>query len=59
MGLSATMQREPEATRQLRMTAFGVCAKVGVLIPYSRLQESEEAQSSISLQWPGMTRGKR
>jgi len=44
MGLSAALQSEPEATRQLRMTAFGAGTQVGVLLPYSRLQESEADQ---------------
>lgn len=41
MALSTALSREPERTRDLYMTAFGVGAQVGVLLPYSRLHESE------------------
>lgn len=36
----ATLNKNPQ-TRALFMTAYGVGANVGVLLPYSRLQESE------------------
>jgi predicted Zn-dependent protease len=39
--LSAALASEPETTQQLWMTAFGVGAQVGVLLPFSRTQESE------------------
>ena len=39
--LSTALSQRPEATRQLFMAAFGAGAQVGVLLPYSRLQESE------------------
>ncbi|MBE0596361.1 MAG: M48 family metallopeptidase [Desulfuromonadales bacterium] len=39
--LSAAMQNQPQATQQLLMTAFGAGAQVGVLLPFSRLQEAE------------------
>jgi predicted Zn-dependent protease len=39
--LSAAVAKEPRTTQQLWMTAFGVGAQVGVLLPYSRTQESE------------------
>jgi predicted Zn-dependent protease len=39
--LSVAVQKEPETTQQLWMTAFGVGAQVGVLLPYGRTQESE------------------
>lgn len=41
MGLQAALQNEPELTQQLAMTAFGVGAQVGVMLPFSRLHESE------------------
>lgn len=39
--LAVAVQKEPETTQQLWMTAFGVGAQVGVLLPYGRTQESE------------------
>lgn len=39
--LSTAMQNKPEATKQLWMTAFNVGTQYGVLLPYSRMQESE------------------
>jgi predicted Zn-dependent protease len=39
--LSVAVAKEPAQTQQLWMTAFGVGAEVGVLLPYSRTQESE------------------
>lgn len=39
--LSVALQKNPAQTRELWMKAFGVGAEVGVLLPYSRLQESE------------------
>jgi predicted Zn-dependent protease len=41
MALSAALDQKPETTRQLALVAFGVGAQVGVLLPYSRLHESE------------------
>jgi predicted Zn-dependent protease len=41
MALSEALKNKPEQTQQLWMAAFGVGAQVGVLLPYSRLQESE------------------
>lgn len=41
MSLSQALSHKPQATRQLWMTAFGLGAQVGFLLPYSRLQESE------------------
>jgi predicted Zn-dependent protease len=41
MALSAALSQYPEQTRQLFMTAYGVGSQVGVLLPYSRVQESE------------------
>lgn len=39
--LSVALSQKPAQTRQLFMTAFGMGAQVGFLLPYSRLQESE------------------
>jgi predicted Zn-dependent protease len=41
MALSKALEEKPEKTQQLWLTAFGLGAQVGVLLPYSRLQESE------------------
>jgi predicted Zn-dependent protease len=41
MALSVALSSEPQQTRQLFMQAYGLGAQVGVLLPYSRLQESE------------------
>ncbi len=41
MALQTALQKEPELTQQLAMTAFGIGAQVGVLLPFSRLHESE------------------
>lgn len=39
--LSVALAQKPAATRELWMTAFGAGATYGVLLPYSRVQESE------------------
>ncbi|MDD5070563.1 MAG: M48 family metallopeptidase [Candidatus Omnitrophica bacterium] len=39
--LSSALKKEPEKTKQLWMTAFGLGAQYGVLLPYSRLHETE------------------
>jgi predicted Zn-dependent protease len=41
MALSAAISSQPQMTQELAMAAFGAGASVGVLLPYSRLQESE------------------
>jgi len=41
MALAVALSSEPQETRALAMTAFGVGTAVGVLMPYSRLHESE------------------
>lgn len=41
MALSTALANKPETTRQLWMAAFGVGSSVGVILPYSRLHESE------------------
>ncbi len=41
MALATAIKDKPQLTQQLYMTAFGVGAQVGVLLPFSRKQESE------------------
>ncbi|PLX32277.1 MAG: peptidase M48 [Ignavibacteria bacterium] len=41
VALSEAIKDKPAQTQQLWMTAFGVGAQVGVLLPFSRLHESE------------------
>jgi predicted Zn-dependent protease len=41
MALSKALEEKPEKTQQLWLTAFGLGAQVGVLLPFSRLQENE------------------
>ena len=41
MALMKAFEEKPEKTKQLWMTAFGAGAQYGVLLPYSRLHESE------------------
>lgn len=41
MALSKALEEKPEKTRQLWMTAFGIGAQYGVILPFSRLQETE------------------
>ena len=41
MGLQAALQNEPALTQQLAMTAFGIGSQVGIMLPFSRLHESE------------------
>lgn len=41
MALSEAVAKKPEQTRQIYMTAFGLGAQYGALLPFSRLQENE------------------
>jgi predicted Zn-dependent protease len=41
VGLSAALSTNPGATSEIFMAAYGLGANVGVLLPYSRIQESE------------------
>ncbi len=41
VALSEALKSKPEETKQLWMTSFGVGAQVGVMLPFSRLHESE------------------
>jgi predicted Zn-dependent protease len=47
MALATALQNKPEQTQALWMTAFGVGAQVGVLLPFSRTQESEADQLGL------------
>ena len=41
MALSEAIKNKPDLTQNIFMAAFGIGAQVGILLPYSRLQESE------------------
>ncbi len=41
IALSEALQSRPQRTQQLWMTAFGLGAQVGAILPYSRLHETE------------------
>ena len=41
MALSKALEEQPGKTRQLWMTVFGVGTQFGVMLPFSRLQETE------------------
>jgi predicted Zn-dependent protease len=41
IALSAALAQKPDQTRNLFMAAYGAGAQVGVLLPFSRVQESE------------------
>lgn len=41
LGLQAALAEKPQFTQQMALAAFGLGAQVGILLPYSRLQESE------------------
>ncbi|MBN1302739.1 MAG: M48 family metallopeptidase [Melioribacteraceae bacterium] len=41
MALDKALEDEPELTRALALTAFGAGTQLGILLPYSRLHESE------------------
>jgi predicted Zn-dependent protease len=41
MALDKALETKPEATKNIFMSAFGLGAQVGVLLPFSRLHESE------------------
>ncbi len=47
LALSAAISQKPAETQKLFMTAYGAGAQVGVLLPYSRLQESEADQLGL------------
>ncbi len=41
IALEKALESKPEETRNLYMSAFGIGAQLGVMLPYSRLHESE------------------
>ncbi len=41
IALSEALKNKPKETQQLFMAAYGVGAQIGILLPYSRLHESE------------------
>jgi predicted Zn-dependent protease len=47
MALGAALSQNPSQTNQLFMAAYGIGTQVGVLLPYSRLQESEADQLGL------------
>ncbi|MDY7038020.1 MAG: M48 family metallopeptidase, partial [Thermodesulfobacteriota bacterium] len=49
MALSVALSEKPAQTRNLFMAAFGVGTSVGVLLPYSRLHESEADRIGLIL----------
>jgi len=49
VALSAAMATKPDATRQLAAQAYGAGATVGVLLPFSRAQESEADRIGLIL----------
>jgi len=49
VGLSTALSTHPGPTNQLFMIAYGLGANVGVLLPYSRIQESEADRIGLVL----------
>jgi len=47
--LAVALSEKPEQTRNLFMTAFGVGTSVGILLPYSRMHESEADRIGLML----------
>ena len=47
--LSVALQDKPQQAQQLFMTAFGLGAQYGILLPYGRLQESEADRIGLIL----------
>jgi predicted Zn-dependent protease len=47
MALSLALTQQPQQTRELFMTVFGVTTDVGMLLPYSRLHEGEADQIGL------------
>lgn len=41
VALAVALQEKPEQTQQLWMTAYGIGSQMGVMLPFSRLHESE------------------
>jgi predicted Zn-dependent protease len=49
VALAVALAKQPEETTQLFMAAYGITANVGVLLPYSRLHESEADRIGLTL----------
>lgn len=49
IALSEALQTQPAATRQLWMAAYGLGGQIGVMLPYSRLQEKEADRLGLVL----------
>ena len=49
MGLSAALGSNPSATSQIFMAAYGAGAQLGILLPYSRVHESEADRIGLIL----------
>lgn len=48
VALAVALQEKPAQTQQLFMGAYGIGAQVGVLLPFSRLHESEADQMGLT-----------
>lgn len=48
VALAVAIQEKPAETQQLFMSAYGMGAQVGVLLPFSRLHESEADQMGLT-----------
>ena len=49
LALSVALEKKPEKTQDLFLTAFGIGASVGFILPYSRLHESEADRIGLVL----------
>jgi predicted Zn-dependent protease len=49
MALSVALANKPQQTRELFLTVFGAGASVGLMLPYSRLHESEADRIGLML----------
>ena len=49
MALSVALSSQPRETQAMAMAAFGAGASIGVLLPYSRLHESEADRIDLTL----------
>jgi predicted Zn-dependent protease len=49
LALQAALQNKSEQTQMLALAAFGVGAQIGILLPYSRLHESEADRIGLIL----------
>ena len=49
MGLSVALANKPQETQNLFMTAYGVGSTLGMLLPYSRLHETEADEIGLIL----------